>query len=234
MDPLKRDARIAGLLYLSLVLTGPFILLYVPAKLFVAGDAGATAANILAHQSLFRAWIAVSVVSELAFVATVLALYRLLARAGTTLAAIMVILVVLSAPAAFLGIANDVATLSILRGGEFLSAFSAAQRSALATLLITFEQRGMIISEVFWGLWLLPLGVLVIRSGFIPRFIGAWLLVNGVTYVAISATGLWAPDYWRPVSSYATPLLLGEVALMVWLVAVGARPARLSIAHASA
>ncbi len=78
MDPTKKTARIAGLLYLSVVLTGPFVLLYVPGKLFVPGDATATASNILAHESLFRAYIVVGLVSELLFVSVVLALYRLL------------------------------------------------------------------------------------------------------------------------------------------------------------
>lgn len=224
MDTLKKDARIAGLLYLSIVLTGPFILIYVPGKLFVSEDAAATATNILAHQSLYRAWITVSVFSELAFVATALALYRLLARVNATRAAIMVLLVLLSAPPAFLGVANDLAALSILRGSDVLSAFSLAQRNALATLLLVFENRGVVIWEAFWGLWLLPLAVLVYRSGFIPRFIGVWLYVNGLAYVAISAVGVWAPEYWRSVSAYATPLLLGEVALTLWLVVVGAKP----------
>ena len=234
MDTLKREARVAGLFYLAIVITGPFILLFVPGKLFVAGDATATATNILAHQTLYRAWIGVSVVSQLAFVGTALALYRLLKRVNATYAAIMVLLVLLTAPAGFIDVANDVATLSLLRGGAFLSAFSDAQRNALATLAIIFQQKGVILWEVFWGLWLLPLAALVYRSGFIPRFIGVWLFVNGLTYVALSATGIWAPTYWRQASSYATPLLLGEVALMLWLVVVGARPGGASIVKRAA
>jgi len=226
MHPLKERARIAGLLYLAVVVTGPFVLIYVPGKLFVLGDAGATAANILAHQSLFRAHIAVGLISELFFIATVLALYRLLRGVHPELAAAMAILVLIDAPLAFLGVANEVATLSLLRGAGGLSVFDAPQRDALATLLITVDAQATLVSEIFWGLWLLPLGVLVHRSGFIPRALGVWLLVNGLAYVALASTGLFAPQHLEQATAIATPVLFGEVALMLWLLIVGARERR--------
>jgi Domain of unknown function (DUF4386) len=229
MHPLMKTARVAGVLYLLVVLTGPFVLLYVPGKLFVSGDAGATAANILAHQTLFRAHIGVGLASELLFIATVLALYRLLKGVDGQLAALMVILILIDAPLAFLSTANEVATLSFLRGGEFLAAFDKPQRDALALLLIDVDQRSVLVSEVFWGLWLLPLGVLVYRSRFLPRFLGGWLIVNGVAYVVISAAGLWWPEHQKSVSTIATPVLFGEVALMLWLLIVGARGPRSAV-----
>lgn len=223
MHPLDKTARIAGLLYLPVVVIGPFVLMYVPAKLFVEGDASATAANILAHESLFRVNIVLGVVSELCFIAAVLALYRLLERVGPTLAALMVILILIGAPLAFLGAANEVATLTFLRGAGFLTAFDGPQRDAIATLLIHFDRQGVLVSEILWGLWLLPLGVLVHRSGFLPRWLGIWLFVNGLAYLAISSTGLLLPEHQRVVLRAATPLLFGELALTLWLLVVGAR-----------
>lgn len=223
MDSLKKTARIAGLLYLGVVLTGPFILIYVPRKLFVTGDASATAANILAHQSLFEAHILVGLVSELFFVATVLALYHLLKGVSLPLATGMALLVLVEAPVAFLRLANQVATLAFVRGGEFLSVFDTPQRDALATLLLNVDKQGSFVSEMFWGLWLLPLGVLVWRSGFLLRFLGVWLFVNGLAYMATSCTGLLAPEHLGLVSTIATPILFGEVAFTVWLLAVGVR-----------
>ena len=223
MPPTKKAARIAGLLYLVVVLAGPFVLLYVPGKLFVAGDASATARNILAHESLFRAHIVVGLVSELFFIATALALYRLLRGVHAELAVLMAILILLDAPLAFLGSANEAAALALLRGGDFLRAFDGPQRDALALLLLEFDRKGVLVSEVFWGLWLLPLGALVYRSRFLPRFIGAWLLVNGLAYLAMSASGLLLPAYVETVSTAVTPLLFGEVALMLWLLIVGVR-----------
>jgi len=223
MDEIKKTARVAGLLYLFVVLLGPFVLLYVPGKLFVPGDATATADNILAHQSLFRAHIVAGFVAELLFIAVVLALYRLLRDVGPELATVMVLLVLIDAPLAFLGVANEVATLTFLRSADLLTVFDKPQRDALVTLLLNFDAQGVPVSEMFWGLWLLPLGLLVVRSGFLPRFLGFWLFVNGLAYVAISATRLLLPQHAKVVTAFATPILFGEVALMLWLLIVGAR-----------
>lgn len=223
MDSLKKTARMAGLLYLAVVLTGPFVLIYVPGKLFVTGDASATVDNILAHQPLFRAYILVGLVSELFFVATVLALYHLLKGVSLPLATSMAILVLVDAPLAFLSLANQAATLAFVRGGEFLSVFDKPQRDALAMLLVNADRQGTLVSEMFWGLWLLPLGLLVWRSGFLPRFLGVWLFVNGLAYMTISCTGLLVPEHLKLVSTVATPILFGEVALTVWLLVAGVR-----------
>lgn len=223
MDQLKRESRIAGLLYLVVVLTGPFVLLYVPGKIYVAGDAGATASNILAHESLFRASILLSIVGQIAFVLTVLSLYRLLRRVSADLAGVMVVLILLDAPLALLSIANQVATLAFVRGAEFLSVFAEAQRHAVATFLLQVDRQGALVSEVFWRLWLLPLGVLVWRSGFLPRLLGGWLFANGLVYLATSTTGLLAPQHRETLFTWATPIMFGEVALTLWLLIVGAR-----------
>lgn len=223
MESIKKTARVAGWLYLFVVLAGPFVLIYVPGRLFAPGDATTTASNILAHESLFRAYIVVGLVSELLFLAVALALYRLLKGVGPQLAALMVLLVLIDAPLAFLGTANEVATLTFLRDPGFLAVFDKPQRDALATLLIHFHQKGVLVSELFWGLWLLPLGLLVHRSGFLPRFLGVWLFINGLAYLAISATGLLLPQYYKVVFNLATPALFGEMALMLWLLIVGAR-----------
>ena len=230
MHPLDKTARLAGLLYLLVVITGLFTLVYAPGQLFVAGDATAVARNILAHQSLFRANIAVSLCSELCFIATALALYRLLKETGPRLAAAMVLLVLLGAPLAFAGIANAWATLTFLRGADFLAAFDEPQRNALAMMLIHLNDQADSVSQVFWGLWLLPLGRLVYRSGFLPRFLGGWLIVNGLVYVGLSVTELFAPDILKTVSRLAFPALFGEVAFTLWLLLVGVRSRAAAIA----
>jgi hypothetical protein len=223
MDEIRKNARVAGVLYLLVVITGPFVLLYVPGRLFVPGDAAATAGNILAHESLFRAFTVVELLSELAFVLTVLALYRLLRGVGQQLASLMAILVLIDAPLAFLSVAFHGATLALVRGGDLLAAFAGPQRDALAMLLLTVDTQGTLVSTMFWGLWLLPLGVLVYRSGFIPRLLGGWLFLNGVAYVVLSATGFLMPQHVETVKTIAMPVLFGEVALMLWLLIVGAR-----------
>jgi hypothetical protein len=224
MDSLKKNARIAGFLYLLIVITGPFVLLYVPGKLFVPGDATATVDNIMAHQSLYEAYIVVGILTELLFVSVALALYRLLKGVSTELATVMVLLVLIDAPLAFLSVANQVATLTFVRGADFLAVFDKPQRDALAALLINIDREGIPVSEIFWGLWLLPLGLLVYRSGFLPRFLGVWLIINGIAYVTISFTRLLFPEHLEIVNKITLPVLFGEVALMLWLLIVGARP----------
>lgn len=223
MHPLNRTARVAGFLYLLVVITGFFTLMYVPGKLFVSADAGATAANILAHQSLFRAYIVVGLFSELFFIATVLALYQLLKGIGPQLAMLMVLLVLLDAPLGFVSTANDVAALTFLRGADFLAVFDPAQRNALAILLLELNDHAVLVSQIFWGLWLFPLGVLAYRSGFVPRLLGVWLIINGFAYVILSAVGLLWPHYLAMIFTITTPILLGEVAFTLWLLIVGVR-----------
>ena len=223
MHPTKRQARVAGLLYLFVVLAGPFVLLYVPGKLYVPGDASATAARILEHESLFRAQIVIGLISQLCFVAVILALYRMLRGVSGLLATLMAAAILIEVPLGILSLANQAATLAILRGGEFLAVFEKPQREAVAMLLLYFDRQGVYVSELFWGLWLLPLGILIWRSGFLPRFLGGWLFANGLAYVALSATGLLVPHHAKAVMTYATPLLFGEMALMLWLLVAGVR-----------
>ena len=101
MSSTTKTARVAGLLYLLVVLTGMFVLIFVPGRLFVRGDAAATVHNILAHQALFRTYIVVGLVSELLFISLALVLYRLLKGVNQQQAALMVILVLIGAPQAF-------------------------------------------------------------------------------------------------------------------------------------
>jgi hypothetical protein len=223
MTSIQRTARLTGLLYLLVVVAGPFVLLYVPHRIWIPGDAAATAGNILAHESLYRAGIVVGILSEILFLGVVTLLYRLLRGVDATLAALMVLVVLIAAPLAFLGAANEAAALALLRNAEILRAFDKPQRDALAILLLEIDRKGVVVSEIFWGLWLLPLGRLVFRSGFLPRFLGVWLMLNGLAYLELSATGLVAPQHYGVLRTWLTPALFGEAALMVWLLILGAR-----------
>jgi len=223
MHPTDRAARIAGAVYLSLVVTAPFSLIYVPRKLIVPGNAAATANSILAHETLFRLGIVAELLSGVIFIFVVMALYRLLSGVNKTHASLMVTLVLVSVPISFLSVLNEVAALTLLRGAEFLAVFDKPQRDALAMLFLRLHGQGNIINEIFWGLWLLPFGVLVIKSGFLPRILGAWLIINGFAYVAISFTVLLLPQYKNMVSNIAFPALFGEMAIVLWLLIKGAK-----------
>ncbi len=186
MTTLSRNARIAGLLYLTLM-TAPLRLIYIPSKLIVAGNAAATAANIGAHQTLFRLGILSDLFTAVMGIFLTLALYRLFKGVDQFLAAMMVVLgALMVTPIYFLNTLNDAATLLLIRGADFLSVFDKPQREAMAMLFLRLHHPGVVVNEVFWGLWLLPFGLLVYKSRFLPRFLGVWLVLNCFAYVAQS------------------------------------------------
>ncbi len=224
MRSLGKTARIAGGLYLLITMAGLFTLIYVPGRLVVRGDPAATADRILAAQALYRADIFVGLLSSVVFAFLALALYRLLKEVNEVQAALMVILVLVQIPQSFLNEVNQLAVLALVRGADFLSVFDKPQRDALAMLFLHLNDQGTTLSQAFWGLWLFPLGWLVYRSGFLPRVLGIWLLVNGAAYLVNCFTGLLLPDHLQLVSTITFPALLGEVAFMLWLLVMGVRP----------
>ena len=223
MHPLKKAARIAGAIYLSMVVTGPFSLIYVPSKLIVRGNAAATSDNILAHETMFRLSIMADLVGQVIFICLAIALYRLLSGVNKTWAGLMVAFVLVSAAVGFLNTLNDIAALTLFRGADFLSVFDKPQRDALGMLFIRLHTQGIFIDEMFWGLWLFPFGLLVFRSGFLPRFIGVWLMINCFGYVALSFIALLFPPYYETAFGLAQPVLFGELAIMLWLLVKGAK-----------
>ena len=223
MHPLKKAARIAGAVYLSLVLTAPFSLLYVPGKLIVRGNAAATASNILTHEMLFRLCIVSELLSSVIFICLGLALYRLLSGVNKTWAGAMVALVLVSAAVGFLTGLNYVAALTLFRGDDFLAVFEKPERDALAYLFIRLHNQGEFMNEIFWGLWLLPFGMLVYRSGFLPRFLGVWLMLACFGWLVLSLIALLFPPYYETAFKIAQPVMLAELAIMLWLLIKGAK-----------
>ncbi len=223
MPPTKRDARIAGLLYILMALPAPFALIYVPAKLIVRGDATVTANNVLAHETLFRAGIFGELFNGVGFILLVVVLYRLFRAVDQTQAALMVSLVLVSVAIGFVNVLNSIAGLMLFHGSDFLIAMDKTQRDALGMLFLNLHRQGITISEIFWGLWLFPFGVLVMRSGFIPRILGVLLIVNCFGYVAASLTSLFLPSYAKVISLIVLPTLLGELWIILWLLIKGVK-----------
>lgn len=223
MDPRKKTARIAGAIYLSMVITGPFSLIYVPGKLIVRGDATATAANVLAHDTMFRFAIAAGLFGQVIFICLAIALYRLLSDVSKDWARLMVGFVLVSAAVGFLDELNNLGARILFHGGDFLSVFDKTQLDALGMLFIRLHGQGIMIAEIFWGLWLFPFGLLVFRSGFLPRFIGVWLMINCFGYVILSMTSLFFPAYNDKLFVWLQPVLFGELAIMLYLLIKGAR-----------
>lgn len=218
----QNPGRVAGLLYLVPALLGPFTLIYVPSTLFVHGNATATARNIAAHESMFSLAIAIDLLSGIVWIGVILALYRLLRGVNQTLAVVMAVLGGVMVTVINLCVTlNNAAALVLVRGADFVSVFGQAQRDALVMLFLRMHHYGILAAELYWGLWLFPLAVLVYRSRFLPRFLGVWLVLNGVAYLSTSLTGLLWPRYEQMLGTITSPALFGELALMLWLAIKG-------------
>jgi hypothetical protein len=205
-------------------MTAPLRLIYIQDKLIVSGNAAATANNIAAHQTLFRLGILSDLFTATMSIFLTLALYRLFKAVDQGLAVVMVILGALMAtPIYFLNTINDAAALVLVRGADFLAVFDQPQREALAMLFLRLHNHGVVVNEVFWGLWLFPFGLLVYRSRFLPRLLGVWLMLNCCAYVALSVTGILWPQYQARVWNVTFPVMFGELAIMLWLIVLGAK-----------
>jgi Domain of unknown function (DUF4386) len=221
---IKKTARLAGALYFLTIGTGAIGLVYVPSKLLVSGDASATADNIRASPFLLRFGIANELFGQIALVYAVLVLYRLFKPVNESQARQLLVLgALVSAPILFVNVLNEFAALLLLSGNSYLSVFDKAHLDALAYFFMRLHGRGFVVAEIFWGLWLFPFGALVIRCGFIPRFLGVLLLIAGLGYVADSIVSLLLPQFEDVVHSTVRLMEQGEPPIIFWLLIWGAR-----------
>jgi len=231
MTTLNKNARVAGAVYLLASLIGVVRLIYIPKTLIVDGNAAATAANIASHESLFRFGIITDLTAGALFLFVTLALYRLLKEVDHGLAVLMVILGgLMLVPIYFMTTVNDGAALLFARGADFLSAFDKPQHDAFVVLFLKLHHQTVLANEIFWGLWLIPFGLLVFKSRFLPRLLGAWLIAACFGYLALSVTGILFPQYEEKAFAFAQPAMIGELATMLWLLIVGARQRRVGVA----
>ena len=224
MRPNKKAARAAGLLYVLVGITGAFGIAIVPGTLIVPGDATATAARVLGSESLFRLAIASELINAVAFIFLVLALRHLFRTIHEQLASLMVTFVLVSVPISCVNVLNGLAALALLSDPAVVSAFDQHQVDALASVFLRLHSQGFAIAAVFWGLWLVPLGLLVIRSGFAPRALGFVVILAGVAYVVASFASLLLLPYRDLVSGAAVIFEgVGEVSMILWLLIAGAK-----------
>ena len=220
----RNPGRVAGLWYLLLVFIGPLRLMYIPNKLFVHGNAAATVTNIAAHERLLRFGIAADLIGAVILIMLTLAFYRLFAPVDRNLAVQVVIFGgVMPALIYFVSVVCDFGALTVMHA-DFLSVFDKAQRDALAMLLLRLRDHQNTAAEMLWGVWLLPLAILIYKSRYMPRFLGVWLFINGIAYIAVCLTGIMWPQYQGKVWNYLQPAIFAEVAVMLWLVIKGAKP----------
>lgn len=225
LKDLDRTARIAGFLYLIVVATGVFSLAYVPSQIVVQADPSATVSNIATSESLYRLGIAASLICYTAFLVLPFALYRLLRPAGNRIAVLMVACAVASVPIALVNLQNKLDILSLVSGTGYPETLPIAEVQAQVMLLHESYGNGILVSEVFWGLWLLPFGYLVFKSRLLPRTLGILLMMGCFGYLVDVFGTVLLPGYTESaIANYVRiPASVGEIGTCLWLLLVGVR-----------
>jgi len=222
MQTVAKTARLAGALYLSTLPLAIYFWSYLPGKLIVPGNAAASAENVRAHETLFRFSILGDLFAHVILLCLGFLLYRLLSEVNRRRAFVMVGFVLVSTAVGFLSALNSIAAAILFRGANFLDVIDQAQREAMAMFFIRLHVQGFLVNEVFSGLWLFPLGLLVFRSTFLPRFLGVWLVIAGFAWLILSVIALVFPAYYDSAFRLAQPVVLGEMVFALWLLVKGA------------
>ncbi len=213
----NKTARIAGVLYLLLAPLGFFGYEYIP-SLIVPGDATTTANNIMSHEMLFRLSILCALITPIVTVLVALFLYKLFKPVNKNQAVLMVIFALAAAPIAMLNELNHFAVLLLLNGTEYLKVFSVDQLYSQVMFFLDLSHYGASITAIFWGLWLLPMGYLVFKSGFLPKILGVLLIIAGFGYVIDSIALFLLPDLNIDFTQFT---FIGELLFLLWLLFKG-------------
>lgn len=229
MDSKKKTARVAGMLYLIVVLTGIFSLGYVPAKLIVWNDPSTTFQNIIASETLFRLGIFASIICYITFLILPLFLYRLLQEIHKPYAIAMVLFAAISVPISLINLTNKFAVLTLIGKPDYISVLKTEQLQEQVMLHLNYYNNGIQIVSLFWGLWLLPFGYLVFKSGQLPKVLGVFLMAGCAGYL-INFTGKFLSTAYLEsgISKFiAIPATVGEIGICLWLLIIGIKEKKL-------
>ena len=218
----KKAVTILRFLYPIWAILGIITLQYIPGKIVVAGDALMTAANIVANQTLFSISIVGGLVAQLIHIVAVLVLYKLFKSVDKNQALLIVVLGLIGVPITMLGTLNQAAAMMMTKRTEYMSAFDPTQLQALTMLFLDLFKKSEIISWLFWGLWLFPQGILIIKSGYFPRVFGFLMILAGFGYFLGSFVYFLLPNN-QTLANILNLLTMGEVAFMAWVMIKGAK-----------
>jgi hypothetical protein len=222
MDANDKTARVAGLLYLMTIVTGIFSLIVVPSRVGAHGDAAMTVTNIVTNETLFRLGIASGTLGYAAFLILPLALYKLLSPINRDMAVLMVALAVTCVPIYFVALAHQMDILSLVDDDKYKQLFTPDQLRERVMLSMDAYNNTVIISEIFWGLWLLPFGYLVFKSGFLSKVLGVLLMLGCFSYLISFFAQVVFPH--ATISNLVMlPASFGEIGICLWLLIVGVR-----------
>lgn len=237
MSSSKRLARIAGLLYLFVGIFGGFAEGYVDPKMYAAGNAAATAGNVVANAGLVRIGVVSHLLDATFFIFLAMTLYVVLKHVHKSVARAMVVLVALATGIISLNAIFEFEGLRVATDGAYAAAFGIAGSNALVQLLFDTQHFGTLAAQVFFGLWLVPLGYLAYESsGLFPRWLGVLLVVGGACYIVDLLAAFLVPDFGKDIHTFVViPSAIAEISMVVYLLVIGVRstkPAELILAAA--
>lgn len=231
MIPNKKTARLAGFFYLLMLIFGGFAEI-IRQKIYVAGDITATADNIMANEFLCRLAFISDIIMMTSFVLLPLVLYKLLVSVNKNMAVLMVIFVIVSVPLNMINLLNEYASLHMLSGENYLSVFEANQLQAQAMLYHDLYLHGYEIANIFFGLWLIPFGYLVCKSGFLPRALGVLLVTGGCGLFINVFVHFLLPDLTIINTILLIPGTIAEIGCILWLLIMGINQSKVKVAKA--
>jgi hypothetical protein len=220
-----RLARTAGLLYLTVAVFAGFAFGYVLNKVYVPGDAAATAANVMANAGLVRLGVVADLLQATVMAFVAMTLYRLLKHVNENAASSMVIFAAIAATIMCLNDVFQFAALLVATNSSYVAAFGAQGANALVLLLLDMHHYGYLIAQIFFGLWLVPMGYLAFRSGMLPKALGSVLIVAGGCYLVDMAAQFLVPDFDAQIHTFVAviPTTFAEVWMVLYLLVRGVR-----------
>jgi Domain of unknown function (DUF4386) len=220
----KRLARIAGVLYLLVAIFGGFAFQYVLAKVYVPGEAATTAGNVVANSGLVRIGVVADLVQATVFVFLGMTLYLLLKHVHKSAARAMVVIVAIGSAIMCLNDVFQFESVRVATDASYVAALGAAGSSALVLLLLDIQHYGFLIAQIFFGLWLVPLGYLAFKSGMFPKALGVLLIVGGACLLVEMLALFLVPDFGEKISAFVViPSGVAEFWMIGYLLVIGVK-----------
>lgn len=219
----QKAVTILRFLYPLWMVVGLFSIMFVPSKLIVWGNAAETASNIVSNELLFSAGIVGSLITQLIFLFAALLLYKVFEKVNKDQSLLMLIFVIIGVPIAMLNTLNRVAALLLAKGTEYFSSIDPAQLQSQMMFFLDLNNQGAIIAAIFWGLWLFPLGYLIYKSGYFPKWIGISVIIGGFGYFLGSLSYFLLPSSLSIIHEAFDILTFGEMIFIFWIIIRGAK-----------
>jgi len=224
MNSNKKTARIAGVLYLFVGIFGGFAEGFVDPKMYVAGNAAATTMNLITNPVLVRLGVVAHLLDGTFFVFLAMILYTLLKQVNRNVAKAMLILVILATSIICLNAVFEFEALRIAIGAVDMTSLGRAGSNAMVLLLLDTQHYGTLIAQVFFGLWLVPLGYLAYNSGMFPKWLGVLLIIGGICYIIDLLAAFLLPDFGQNIHVFVViPSAIAEISMVLYLLIIGVR-----------